>query len=87
MIAAVTIAPEMGSLKDRLLLTCYSWDHGTGYAFRIKLAVQIGGVLTMLAMGTWVGLTIRRERRRAANAPPAASSNPQHDGLPPGETA
>src|SRR5262249_39446629 len=55
---------KMGSLTDRVLLTCYSFDHTKGYAFRIKLAVQIGGILTLLAVGTWVGLAIRRERRQ-----------------------
>jgi protein SCO1 len=76
---------KMGSLKDRLLLTCYSWDHSTGYAFQIMRAVQIGGILTLLAMGTWLGLTIRRERRRTAENKAAPHS--QHDGAPSGEIA
>jgi protein SCO1/2 len=65
---------KMGSLTDRLLLTCYSWDHSNGYAFRIKRAVQIGGIITVLTMLTWVGLALRRERRKAASTQPGATT-------------
>jgi protein SCO1/2 len=81
---------KMGSLSDRLLLTCYSFDHSKGYAFRIKLAIQIGGVITLLAVGTWVGLALFRERRRPVDATASPNgphaSHASHDGSPSGET-
>jgi protein SCO1/2 len=73
---------KMGSIKDRLLLTCYSWDHSTGYAFRIKRAVQIGGIITVLTMVTWVGLALRRERRKAAGTLPTPNQPHPSNGEP-----
>jgi protein SCO1/2 len=77
---------KIGSLADQLTLLCSSFDYGKG--FSIKLAIQIGGLLTLLCVGTWVGLTLRRERRRiaAAAAAAAAAQNQQNDGPPSGGT-
>lgn len=86
----------MGSLKDRVLLSCYSFDHANGYGFQIRRAVQIGGLLTLFTMLTWMGFNLRRERRRnrlaattaaGGTAPAPGETNHRHDGLPSGETA
>ena len=73
---------KIGSLVDQVTLLCSSFAYGKG--FSIKLAIQIGGLLTLLCVGTWVGLTLRRERRRAAAA--AAAQNQPNDGPPSGGT-
>ena len=42
-----------GSLLDKLTLLCYRYDQlHQGYAFNILLAIRIGGVITLLAIGT-----------------------------------
>lgn len=63
---------KMGSLKDRLMLLCYRFDHISGYSLNVLRAVQIGGILTVLALGTGVAIALRRERRKRAAT---ASSN------------
>jgi protein SCO1/2 len=54
-----------GSMLDQLILRCYRFDHIKGYSLSVLRAVQVGGILTLLAIGTWVALAFHRERRRA----------------------
>lgn len=87
---------KIGSLKDKLLLLCYRFDQlHKGYSLSVLRAVQIGGILTLLIVGTVVGLAFRRERR-AARAAAASATNgatgshdtPQPNGaVPPGGIA
>jgi protein SCO1 len=69
---------KIGSLVDQIAILCSSFEYGKGYT--VKRAVQIGGVITLLGVGTWVGLSLRRERRRTRE------SNPPHDAPPSGGT-
>ena len=69
---------KIGTLSDDLLLLCYSYDpaHG-GYSASAIKALRLGGVATLLALGTFVGLSLRRERRQRraaqkAGKPPTA---------------
>jgi protein SCO1 len=54
-------------ITDRVvLLFCYSYDPVRGtYAFTIMNIVRISGLLTMLALGTFLVLMLRWERRKA----------------------
>lgn len=57
---------KIGSKTDQLLLLCYQYDPTTGrYGLAIMRAVRIGGVLTFLGLGSFIYLSIRRERRKA----------------------
>lgn len=69
---ALTEASEgqVGSPVDRALLLCYDYDPATGkYTLAALNLVRLGGVLTLAALGAFVVLALRRERRRAAAAP------------------
>ncbi len=58
-------AGRLGSVVDQLLLFCFHWDPATGRYDRVALgAVRAGGVVTLLALASFVGLMLRRERRR-----------------------
>ena len=56
---------RIGSLADRLLLLCYRYDPHTGrYSAVAMNAVRTGAVLGVLGLGTFVGIMVRRDRRR-----------------------
>lgn len=60
----------IGSFGDQLLLLCYHYDPTTGrYSSVIWLLLQVGGGATVLALGGFVGLAVRRERRRGNGRP------------------
>jgi protein SCO1/2 len=51
---------------DRALLYCYHWDPTTGrYGFVAMSLVRGAGVLTLLGFGTFIVVSLRRERRAA----------------------
>ena len=51
---------------DRALLYCYHWDPTTGrYGFVAMNLVRGAGVLTLLGFGTFIVVSLRRERRAA----------------------
>jgi protein SCO1 len=60
---------KIGSVVDQLLLLCYHYDPARGrYAATVVNLVRLGGVLTVLALGGFLVLAWRYERRRAAKA-------------------
>ena len=66
----------VGSLADRFLLSCYSYDPNTGKYSRIgPIAMAIGGALTIAGLFALLFVLTRRERRqqRQVIAPVAAS--------------
>jgi protein SCO1/2 len=64
-------AQKIGSPIDRLLLLCYHYDPQSGtYSLAILRTLRMAGVVTVVALGTFMGLMWRRERHRAAEAPP-----------------
>lgn len=76
---------KIGSLADNLMLICYRFDHlSQGYSLRVMRVVQLGGVVTMLAVGFFVVRSVRRERRVAAATQTDA---PGTQNGPPGVTA
>src|SRR5258705_390325 len=53
---------HIGSLVDELLLYCYHYDPANGrYGAVVMNLVRIGGVLTVVLMGTFIGLMRWRE--------------------------
>ena len=72
-----------GSVRDKLVLLCYRFDHlNQGYSVNVLRVVQLGGIVTLLLLGTGVGLALLRERRGSRSD--QASS---HDGLQSGGVA
>ena len=57
-------AGRIGTVADRLLLFCYHWDAATGrYTPIVARALQVGGVLTLVALGTLIAVLRRAEGR------------------------
>jgi protein SCO1/2 len=57
---------RIGSAVDSLLLYCFHYDPATGrYGFLVMRAVRIAGAATVLLIGTFITVMVRRERRQA----------------------
>ena len=55
---------RVGNVADALLLYCYHYDPMTGrYGLVVMRAMRIAGVATVLALGTFIVVMIRREKR------------------------
>jgi protein SCO1/2 len=55
---------KVGSLADNLLLYCYHYDPMTGrYGIYVLRALRIAGVGTVLLIGAFIVVMVRRERR------------------------
>lgn len=77
-----------GSMLDRLTMLCYRFEHMKGYSLNVLRAVQIGGIVTVLAVGIFVSLAFIRERRGRAKLMPLDIAQQQNnDGLPSGGNA
>ena len=60
-------ANRIGSAVDQVLLFCFHYDPAEGkYGLAIMNFIRLGGVLTLLAIGTLVAFLWRQERRKAA---------------------
>jgi protein SCO1/2 len=56
----------IGTAVDQLLLYCYHYDPITGkYGFVIMNSLRAAGVTTVLAIASFIGVMLRRERRAA----------------------
>jgi protein SCO1 len=71
-------AGRVGTPVDSLLLYCYHYDPATGrYGFIVMRAVRIAGAATVLALGLFIGLMVREERRgRSASPRPTGAGEP-----------
>ena len=57
---------QIGTPVDQLLLYCFHYDPVTGKYGAITMnIVRLGGVVTVLALATFVGVMLRRERVRS----------------------
>jgi protein SCO1/2 len=57
---------KIGTPVDALLLYCYHYDPMTGkYGLVIMRSMRVAGVATVLAMGAFIFIMVRRERRTA----------------------
>ena len=55
---------RIGSVVDALLLFCFHYDSATGRYGRVAFdAVRVGGLLTLFALATFVGVMLRRDAR------------------------
>jgi protein SCO1/2 len=62
-------ACEIGTPLDQVLLRCFHYDPTRGkYGLAILTLVRVLGTLTVLVLGSFVVLWIRRERRLASPA-------------------
>jgi protein SCO1/2 len=73
-------AGTIGSAVDSLLLYCYHYDPMAGrYGLVIMRAIRLAGAATVLALGTFIVVMTRRDKRRASltapGSPNAASSS------------
>lgn len=58
-------ANKIGSLVDQVLLFCFRYDPATGkYGVIIMNSIRLAGLATVLVLGTFISVMIRRERRR-----------------------
>jgi protein SCO1/2 len=58
---------RIGSIADSVKLFCYQYDPASAkYSLAIMRVLRVAAVLTVLSIGTFVGLMIRRERTTAA---------------------
>jgi protein SCO1 len=57
---------KVGTPFDKALLYCYHWDPTTGrYGFVVMNLLRAAGILTILGFGTFIVVSLRRERRAA----------------------
>jgi len=64
-------AGTVGTLSDELMLLCYRYDPETGtYSASAIGAVRVGGVVTVASLALFIGLSIRRERKKTKVAVP-----------------
>lgn len=55
---------QIGSPVDQLLLLCYSYDPMTGkYGLIIRNSLRVAGLATVLILGTFIFVMLRRERK------------------------
>jgi protein SCO1/2 len=60
---------RIGSPVDALLLYCYHYDPMTGrYGFVVMRALRVAGAATVLALGSFVVVMLRRERKPQPHA-------------------
>ena len=63
-------AGKVGSRVDSLLLYCYHYDPLTGrYGLVIMRTIRIAGAATVLSLGTFIIVMLRRDRRSSGPAP------------------
>jgi protein SCO1 len=88
-------AGKVGTPVDSLLLYCYHYDPATGrYGLIIMRAMRLAGAATVLALGAFIVVMLRRERARGSTGSPRASDTvtlvrrvrlePDRDGPPEG---
>jgi protein SCO1/2 len=60
---------KIGTVVDQILLYCCRYDPVTGrYSALTMRLLRVGGLLTLLLLGTFIGLMIRADRKRTARA-------------------
>lgn len=84
-------AGRVGSKVDQVLLYCYHYDPQRGrYGFLVMRALRLAGAATVLALGTFIVVMIRRERTGGSrlvaggwSQPQASAPGPQSPGASP----
>ncbi len=63
---------KIGTLADQALLLCFQYDPMKGgYGLVTIRLIRIGAVITLLALGSYIALMLRRERTQQLQAAPA----------------
>lgn len=58
---------RIGSIADRIFLLCFHYNPATGkYGLLIARVMQVAGIGSTIALGVYIVLSVRRERRLAA---------------------
>jgi len=71
-------AGKIGSPVDQVLLLCFHYDPTTGkYGLIITRALQLGGLVTMLALGGFILISSRRDRRDKITSDNGRSLSPR----------
>jgi protein SCO1/2 len=66
---------KLGTFLDQVRLNCLTFDSRTNtYSLTAMTVMRVGGVLTVVALGTMIWIMLRKERQRAALAEPQPSS-------------
>ena len=65
-------AGQIGSIVDRAILYCYQYNEESGrYGAAIMRTLRVSGVLTLIALASFIALNLRRERKAASKETPA----------------
>jgi len=65
---------KIGTTLDQALLFCYHYDPETGkYGFVVMNIVRLAAILTVVALGAFILLNLRRDRRQAHAVTPTAT--------------
>lgn len=70
---------KIGTVTDSVSLFCYAYDPASGkYSLAVTRVLKVAALLTMLSLGSFVGLMLYRERRanRLAAAAPTPTPTP-----------
>lgn len=61
---------QIGSPIDQLLLLCYRYDpHNGAYTLVVLRMLRLAGLVTVVVLGTGIGMLVYRERRKHAATP------------------
>jgi protein SCO1/2 len=64
-------ANKIGNASDAVLLLCYHYDPATGkYSRSAMNFVRAGGVATLLGLGSFIVIMIRRDKNQPLSSPP-----------------
>lgn len=67
---------KIGGLSEQILLLCYHYDPVIGkYSLLTLRLVQIGGVITLLALGTFLFVMFRRDWKKSRSEGPSEPSS------------
>ncbi len=76
-------AGKVGSRVDSLLLYCYHYDPMTGrYGLAIMRAIRIAGVATVVTLGSFIVIMVRKEQHRTAHSESRPSTLRRSQGRP-----
>jgi protein SCO1/2 len=64
----------IGTVVDQAVLFCYLYDPASGsYGFAVLTVVRAAGLLTLVGLGTFILMSLRRERRQGSAVKSAAT--------------
>ncbi len=63
---------QIGTVVDRVILYCYQYNESSGrYGAAIMRTIRLSAVFTMIALASFVLISLRRERKAASSQTPA----------------